>query len=138
MSKDVTRKTYVKEDYLSIWLCKTKSEEILYQYVEKDYNEEDDDKIKFQLGRDFNIFWYDEDYFEASFRNGHTGWDILEGHSYTENLIPLLEENYKDVVDQSYNSVIIFYNFNYDGNVIEVQNDQYGYFKFVGSFKYEC
>ena len=136
--KNGTRISYVEEDYLSLWLCKTESEEVLYQYVEKDYKVDDSEEIKFQLGRDFNIYWYDEDFFEASFRDSLKGWDLLEGHSYIESLLPILKEKYQDVINDTYNSVIIFYNFNYDGNVMEIKNDKYGYFRFVGAFKYQC
>ena len=136
--KNGTRVSYVEEDYLSLWLCQTESEEILYQYVEKDYEVDDSEKIKFQLGRDFNIYWYDEDFFEASFSDNLKGWDLLKGHSYIDNLLPILKEKYPDVMNETYNSVIIFYNFKYDGNVMEIKNDKYGYFRFVGSFKYQC
>lgn len=141
------RISYKKDNYLSIWLCNTKSEDILYRYVEIDYEEDDDDdddfnehdeQICFQLGRDFNIFWYDEDFFEASFRDNVRGWDLLEGHSYMENIIPMLKENYQNLMNDAFNSVIIFYNFKYDGNVREVENEQYGHFRFVGAFEYQC
>lgn len=135
--KNGTRISYVEEDYLSLWLCKTESEEVLYQYVEKDYKIDDCEEIKFQLGRDFNIYWYDEDFFEASFSDSRKGWDLLEGHSYIENLLPILKEKYQDVINDTYNGVIIFYNFKYDGNVMEIKNDKYGYFRFIGSFEYQ-
>jgi len=135
--KNNSKVSFVKEGYLSLWFCITESEEILFQYVEKDYNE-DSEEIKFQLGRDFNISWYDEDFFEASFEENLRGWDLLEGHSYVESILSTLKEEYKDAINGDYNSVIIFYNFKYDGNVKETINEKYGYFKFVGAFKYQC
>ncbi|MDE6015609.1 MAG: immunity 22 family protein [Acetatifactor sp.] len=131
---------YEKEGYLSIWLCNTASQDVLFQYLEIEYEDEDedieDDSIEFEMGRDFNISWYDEDFFEASHKGDMRGWDLLKGHSRMENIMPLLEQGYQDVLNDTYNSVIIFYNFKYDGNVKEVNSNQYGYFKFLGSFEF--
>ena len=52
-----------------------------------------------------------------------------------EELLPGLIERFQDEMDDKFNSVILIYNLDYDGNVKEVEN-QYGYFKFIGSFKY--
>ncbi len=49
----------------------------------------------------------------------------------------MLKQKYQDVMSGIYNSVIILYDFKYDGNVNEVKNEQYGYFKFVGAFEYQ-
>lgn len=139
-NKNVIKISYVKEGYLSLWLCNTQSENLLRRYVEKNYEDEDgeeEDKIKFQLGRDFNIWRYDEDFFEASYKGNMKGWDLLGRHSYIESIIPALKESCQDVMDDTYNGIIIFYDFKYDGNVTEIENDQYGYFRFVGAFKYE-
>lgn len=38
-------------------------------------------------------------------------------------------------MEDKFNGVIIFYDLNYDGNVKEIRNP-YGYFKFIGSFKW--
>ncbi len=131
------QKKYFDEDgYVSIWLCNTKSEEMLRQYVEIDY-EDEEDEIGFQMGHDFNIWWYDEDFFEASHKKNAKGWDLLDGHSYMENIKCILKEKYSHLLDKEYNGIIIFYNFKYDGNIAEKENNQYGYFKFVGSFEYQ-
>lgn len=127
--------SYEEEDYLSIWLCKTESEENLFKYVEKEY--EDSGETKFQLGLDFNISWYDEDFFEASFRENIKSWNFIKGHSYVESILLLLKGKYQEVINNNYNGVIIFYNFKYNGDVVEVKNEKYGYFKFVGTFKYQ-
>lgn len=127
--------SYEEEDYLSIWLCKTESEEILFKYAEKEY--EDSGETKFQLGLDFNISWYDEDFFEASSGENVKSWNFIKGHSYVESILPLLKEKYQEVINNNYNGVIILYNFKYDGGVVEVKNEKYGNFKFVGTFKYQ-
>ncbi len=79
---NVSQIDYEQKGYLSLWLCNTASKDILFQYVEVDYGDEDEDeyeeeeKLDFQMGRDFNIAWYDEDFFEASHRGNMQGWDF--------------------------------------------------------------
>lgn len=135
---------YEKDGYLSLWLCNTLSKESLLRYLEIDYGDDDEDDlgiddiyaVDFEMGRDFNIMWYDEDKLEISHQGNREGWDLLEGHSFIESILPSLKVNYQDVMNGTYNSVIIFYDFQYDGHIKEVKNDQYGFFKYIGSFEY--
>ena len=126
---------YRKDNYASLWLCKVNSEQKLEEYVDLDYDKVENDEIPFELGCDFLISWYDEDFLEISYRPEDKGWDLLKEHSYMEDLLPGLIERFQDEMDDKFNSVILIYNLDYDGNVKEVEN-QYGYFKFIGSFKY--
>ena len=126
---------YRKDNYVSLWLCKVNSEQKLEEYVDLDYDKVENDEIPFELGCDFLISWYDEDFLEISYRPEDKGWDLLKEHSYMEDLLPWLIERFQDEMDDKFNSVILIYNLDYDGNVKEVEN-QYGYFKFIGSFKY--
>lgn len=64
------------------------------------------------------------------------GWDLLKGHSYIDSIIPVLKKDYQELMEKKYNSTIIFYDMNYDGKVMETNNKNYGYFRFIGSFKY--
>ena len=126
---------YRKDNYASLWLCKVNSEQKLEEYVDLDYDKVENDEIPFELGCDFLISWYDEDFLEISYKPEDKGWDLLKEHSYMEDLLPGLIERFQDEMDDKFNSVILIYNLDYDGNVKEVEN-QYGYFKFIGSFKY--
>ena len=126
---------YRKDNYVSLWLCKVNSEQKLEEYVDLDYDKVENDESPFELGCDFLISWYDEDFLEISYRPEDKGWDLLKEHSYMEELLPGLIERFQDEMDDKFNSVILIYNLDYDGNVKEVEN-QYGYFKFIGSFKY--
>lgn len=126
---------YRKDNYASLWLCKVNSEQKLEEYVDLNYDKVENDEIPFELGCDFLISWYDEDFLEISYKPEDKGWDLLKEHSYMEDLRPGLIERFQDEMDDKFNSVILIYNLDYDGNVKEVEN-QYGYFKFIGSFKY--
>lgn len=134
---------YEKDGYLALWLCKTESKDILHRYLEIDYGDDEEESdiedayiVDFEMGRDFNIMWYDEDKLEFSNNEDMNGWNLLQGHSFIESILPALKENCKDVMDEIYNSVIIFYDFKYDGCIKEVKNNNYGYFKYIGSFEY--
>lgn len=127
---------YDKDGFLSLWLCNVDSEQLLQDYINIDYEKVEKDEIPFPLGCDFNISWYDEDFIETAFENGRTGWDLLKGHSYIESVIPLLKKDYQEVLEKNYNGTIIIYNLKYNGNVTEIKNETYGYFKFIGSFPY--
>lgn len=127
---------YDKEGYLSLWLCKTNSEQLLQDYVDLDYVKVEYDEIPFQLGRDFNISWYDEDLIETAFESDMVGWDLLKGHSYIDSIIPALKKDYQELMEKNYNSTIIIYDMKYDGNVTEIKNKKFGYFRFIGTFKY--
>ncbi|WP_027643802.1 immunity 22 family protein [Enterocloster clostridioformis] len=124
-----------KDNYASLWLCSTSSEKVLREYVHIDYDKVENEEIPFELGCDFLISWYDEDFLEISYKPNIKGWDLLEGHSYMKDLLPKLIDKFQDVMDDKFNSVILIYNLDYDGSVREIEN-QYGYFKFVGSFEY--
>lgn len=113
---------YDEEGYLSLWLCRTNSEQLLQDYVDLDYVNVEYDGIPFQLGRDFNISWYDEDLIETAFESDIAGWDLLKGHSYIDSIIPALKKDYQELMEKNYNSTIIIYEMKYDGNVTEIKN----------------
>lgn len=139
MENDIKNKDifYDKEGYLSLWLCKVNSGHLLQEYVMIDYEKVESNEIPFQLGRDFNISWYDEDFIETAFGTEQIGWDLLEGHSYIDSVIPVLKEECQDVMEMNYNSTIIIYDLKYEGNVTEIKSQKYGFFKFIGTFKYD-
>lgn len=122
------------EGYASFWLCKVNSKKDLEEYVEIDY-EKDEEEIPFPLGCDFNISWYDEDSLEISYHPDLNGWDLLKGHSFMEDLLPDLIEKFQGEMEDKFNSVIIFYDLSYDGGIKEIENE-YGYFKYIGTFKW--
>lgn len=143
MANDNEIKDYEQEGYLSLWLCNTESIDSLNKYLEIDYGNDEEDlgiddvyTVDFEMGHDFNIKWYDEDYLEASHSGNMKGWDLLEGHSYIESIFPALRESCQDVMSDTYNSVIIIYDFKYDGSIKEVKNARYGFFKYIGAFEY--
>lgn len=135
---------YEKEGYLLLWLCQTLSKERLLQYLEIDYGDDDEADldiediytVDFKMDNDFNIMWYYEDKFEISYKGNMAGWNLLEGHSFIDSILPALKEGYQDVMSDNYNSTIIIYDLKYDRHIKETKNDEYGFFKYIGSFEY--
>ena len=48
--------------------------------------------------------------------------------------IDLLEQDYPDGLDGLYNVALIVGKLKYEGKVKELQNDEFGYFKFLGTY----
>lgn len=54
--------SYSNDEYLSVFLGVCKTDELLEEYMEKDYDLLDDMCIGFEMGVDFGINTYDEDF----------------------------------------------------------------------------
>lgn len=46
----------------------------------------------------------------------------------------LLKQDYPNPLDRHYNAVIIVGRLKYEGEVQDIQNDKFGYFKFLGAY----
>lgn len=129
--------SYSNDEYEagSVFVGVCKSEELLKQYMEKDYDLLEDDYIGFELGIDFGINTYDEDFMVRVFHNQPSN-RIDDIFKYAEIFdLSVLKEQYPDGLEQLYNAVIIICGMKYEGNVKEVDNKDFGYFKFLGYFE---
>lgn len=126
--------SYSNEEFVSVFVGVCKSREVLEEYIEKDYEMFFDEYIGFELGVDFGINTYDEDYLVVIFNDFRTK-DIktVFKEAYVFN-VKELEAMYPDGLDRLYNTVIVFGGLKYEGEIQEV-NNEYGYFKFLGTFK---
>ena len=104
------------------------------RYWEKDYDLLWDDCIGFEMGVDFGINTYDEDFAVMVFHNdGTCQIDELVKDAETFD-IGGLKKMYPNGLDRPYNVIIILHRMIYDGQVKEVNNETFGYFKFLGVF----
>ncbi len=127
-------KNYVKEDYLSVWVGKCENIELFNAYIKFHYLEDDDESCTFELGKDFEILTYEEEYSLVHY-----------GEVTTKNISELLDtgapdyvteyfvKKYGSCLQKEYNCCVMFYDMKYEGQVEEVINEQYGEFKFLGS-----
>ena len=134
--REVQKKNYCysNDEYLSVFVGVCKSQELLDQYLEKDYELLNEyDWIGFELGVDFGINTYDED-FSVFVVNPNMSKDLEEVFVEAEVFdMELLKKDYPDGLDRPYNTAIIIGRLKYEGEVKEIQNE-FGYFKFLGVY----
>lgn len=138
--REVQKKNYCysNDEYLSVFVGVCKSQELLDQYLEKDYELLNEyDCIGFELGVDFGINTYDED-FSVFVVNPNMSKDLEEVFVEAEVFdMDLLKKDYPDGLDRPYNTAIIIGRLKYEGEVKEIQNE-FGYFKFLGVYPDEA
>lgn len=125
-----------KENYVSLWLGKIKSKKEMNKYLRIKYTR-DGDFIPSKFAKDFMISRYDDDFREAEVLDdlSSNAYELLDGFSYDESIIPYFKNIIEKDLSDSYNTVILLYNFEYDDSVLEV-NNEIGYIKFIGKTKY--
>jgi len=122
------------EERCSVFVGVCKSQELFEQYWEKDYELLCDDYIGFEMGIDFGINTYDEDFAVMVLQKNLTSQiDELVKDAETFD-IDALKRMYPNGLDRAYNAIIILHRMIYDGSIKEVQNETFGYFKFLGVF----
>ncbi len=134
--REVEKKNYCfsNDEYLSVFVGVCKSQELLDQYLEKDYELLNEyNCIGFELGVDFGINTYDED-FSVFIVNPNMSKDLEEVFVEAEVFdMDLLKKDYPDGLDRPYNTAIVIGRLKYEGEVKEIQNE-FGYFKFLGVY----
>jgi len=122
------------ENRCSVFAGICASQELFEQYWEKDYELLGDDYIGFEMGIDFGINTYDEDFAVMVLQKSLTNQidELVKGAETFD--IDALKRMYPDGLDRPYNAIIILHRVIYDGSVKEVQNETFGYFKFLGVF----
>lgn len=134
--REVEKKKYCfsNDEYLSVFVGVCKSQELLDQYLEKDYELLNEyNCIGFELGVDFGINTYDED-FSVFIVNPNMSKDLEEVFVEAEVFdMDLLKKDYPDGLDRPYNTAIVIGRQKYEGEVKEIQNE-FGYFKFLGVY----
>lgn len=122
------------ESRCSVFVGVCASQELFEQYWEKDYDLLEDDCIGFEMGVDFGINTYDEDFAVMVLQKNLTvGIEELVKDAEIFD-IDALKRMYPDGLDRPYNAIIILDRVIYDGSIKEVQNETFGYFKFLGVF----
>ena len=122
------------ENLCSVFVGVCASQELFERYWDKDYDLLGDDCIGFEMGIDFGINTYDEDFAVMVLqKNLTTQIDEIVKDAETFD-IEALKKMYPDGLDRPCNSIIILHRMAYSGLVKEVENASFGYFKFLGVF----
>ncbi len=122
---------------VSIWLGNFNDLSDLERYVQTKYTD-DGDSINSKFETDFKIDYFDEDFREINVleESQNSFSDILEDHSYYKSIIANYTDQYSDILDKHYNSIILLYDFKYTENVKEIEKENL-YIKFIGSIEYD-
>ncbi len=93
-----------------------------------------DDYIGFEMGIDFGINTYDEDFAVMVFQKNLTAKvdELVKDAEIFD--IEALKRMYPNGLDRPYNAIIVLDRVIYNGSIKEVQNKTFGYFKFLGVF----
>ncbi|GAA6454857.1 immunity 22 family protein [Flavonifractor plautii] len=123
-----------RENRCSVFVGVCKSQELFEQYWEKDYDLLHNEYIGFEMGVDFGINTYDEDFAIMILQKNLTTKidELVEDAEIFD--IDALKRLYPDGLDRPYNAIIVLDRVSYDGSIQEVQNETFGYFKFLGVF----
>ena len=122
------------ESRCSVFVGVCKSQELFEQYWEKDYDFLHDDYIGFEMGIDFGVNTYDEDFAVMVFQKNLTAKvdELVKDAEIFD--IEALKRMYPNGLDRPYNAIIVLDRVIYNGSIKEVQNKTFGYFKFLGVF----
>lgn len=127
-----------QEGVVSIWMGNTKSQEDLDGYVYLIYNDEGE-WVPSQFLSDFNIDMddIDEHFIEKVHFNSHNDKldELLNGCSYFEKVIPNICEKSGEKIDEKVNTVILVYNYNYSGEILNASQEGYN-LNYYGSVDY--
>lgn len=107
-----------KEGFVSLFVGISKSYNDLKNYILNSYTE-DGDILPSKFEIDFNIDYYNEDFREIEFYEEASNdlRVLLEGFSYYRDIIPKFIELCGERLNQEVNSVILLYNFHYNGDI---------------------
>ena len=137
--REVEKKDYTfsNDEYDSIFVGVCKSQELLDEYLEQDYKLLNVDCIGSEFGIDFSINFFDEDFLVSVVNTKMSNnLDEIFANATTFD-IDLLKKDYPDNLDRLYNTAIVIGGLKYEGEIKEIQNEEFGYFKFLGTYPAE-
>jgi len=121
------------QEYVSVFAGICKSQELLDEYMKKDYELLDGNHSCSAFEADFQIL-YDEDCLTAMI-NSQKSDDVERIFENVEVFkTELLKQDYRGSLDKSYNVAIVIKNLKYKGEREEVSNEKFGYFKYLGVY----
>lgn len=116
----------IKENKVSLWLGCFESAEEFEQYMNVSYDE-DGNHIPSAFQKSFGIKRYNIDMAETD-RISDRCLDVeslLEGFSYDYEIIPQFKEMLGQREIEAYNSIVLLYNFRYEGECNKAGNMEY-------------
>jgi len=128
--------SYSNDEYLSVFVGTCESEELLNTYLEIDYELFEYEYIASEFDVDFGINIYDEDYFVAVMNSISSNQIAVVFKEATVFNLRKLEALYPNGLGENYNTAIVIGKMKYEGTIKEIHNDEFGHYKFLGTFSY--
>ena len=128
--------SYSDDDYFSLFAGLRNPECDMEEYLEKDYDLAVNGFICFELGLDFGINTYDEDFLvldcldEASKNVAK----VLAGE-VSSDVVEAVEKMFPNGFPEAYDAMILIGHLKYEGETKDVVNPEFGTFKFIGYFE---
>ncbi len=127
---------YRNDGFVSLWIGKLKSKNLLEKLMEEDYVEEEE-RFSSDFAKLFKLGRYDDDFRETKYTEISNFSEAFSSFSYSDRFIsyfqPIVENEMKD----DYNAIILLYNFRYDGDKKEISDEEYGFLKYIGFARYD-
>ncbi|NEW09776.1 hypothetical protein GK047_28050 [Paenibacillus sp. SYP-B3998] len=125
-----------KEGFVSLWVGSIQSSEELDRLLAVSYSDEGD-FIPSIFAKQFEIRRYDDavrevEYYEEESNDLN---QLLEGFSYDDEIVPRFAALMKEGLTNTFNAVVLLYNFKYTGEIIE-GTIKSNYFRFLGTVEY--
>lgn len=111
-----------KENIVSLWLGNFTDAKDFNNFLEIKYTD-DGDSIPSKFKEKFKIRYYDIDFSEVDWiEEGLKDFQgLLEEFSNDYEIIPQFNEKYNDKLKKEYNSIVLLYDFEYDGVLDHVE-----------------
>lgn len=125
-----------KEGYVSLWLGNFAKQEQVEEILQIAYSDEGD-FVPSIFAMYFNITRYDDAVREAEWYEKAVAdlGQLLEGFSYDDEISPKFSALCGEELSESYNTVILLYNFQYVGDHRDVVIQE-NHLKYMGSVEY--
>lgn len=128
-----------KEGIVSLWLGNIGTEQFLKNYVDLIYTNDGEWEAS-QFLNDFNIDMIDieEDFIEKTiYSKANDNLDrLLSGCSYEDIVIPNVKKLISNKLNGKFNTAILVYNSEYNGEKIYINNEIYN-IQYIGSVQYK-
>jgi hypothetical protein len=126
--------SYDNDGYYSLFVGRRNPECDINEYLEIDYDE--DEEVSFELGLDFGIDWYDEDFLFLNCLDEPSKdiAKVLTGEVRSD-VVEAIEKMFPDGFPDAYDNMILIGHLKYEGETKDVVNPEFGAFKFIGCFE---
>ncbi|NFG22865.1 hypothetical protein FDF11_06910 [Clostridium botulinum] len=123
-----------KENIVSLWLGNFTDVKKFEEFMEIKYTDAGN-SIASKFKKNFRIQYYNIDFSETDWiEQGLKDFqELLQGFSSDYDIIPKFNEKYNDKLNKEYNSIVLLYDFQYDGicNHVEYNGNEIDFIGYV-------